>query len=339
MKLIAALFLLSATVSIALYWRGLSEPTPAATHATEPQVHTGPVHADLQKVTTVQRPPRNGGLSHLPASFAGTHLDGRLHADAAGNLVIDAGVRHLFDYFLASIGEESLETSIARLHRYIETQLPQPAEGHAIRLLSQYLDYKRQLLVLEQDHTRQPDLDAMRARLGAVQELRASLFDDTTRRAFFGLDEAADRFTLDRLAIRHNSSLNASEKGAALDRLRNNLPPELQDSLAAQLQIELREQTKALQASGGSLSDLKQLRQQLVGNAAAARLENLDARRQEWEARVMAYREEKTRIEASHGLGEADKRAAIARLSAERFDESERQRLDAAEQLLAATKR
>ncbi|VXC64583.1 lipase secretion chaperone [Pseudomonas sp. 9Ag] len=336
MKFIAALFVLTLLIGIVMNGSAPPDSEPAQTQSRTENDRINTSETRLQERSAPITRPRTDAPRRLPGSFAGTQVDGRLRADAAGKLIIDAEIRRVFDYFLASIGEEPLETSVTRLRRYIEAHLPTPAAGHATQLLSQYLNYKRQLLLLEQQHMQQADIDAMRNRLRAVQQLRADIFDDRVHQTFFGLDEAADRFMLERLAIRHDSSLDASGKGAALDRLRNNLPAELQDPMAAQMQVQLREQTRALAASGGNPTDLRQLRQQLVGNAAAARLEQLDAKRQAWQARVTAYREEKLQIERSQGLGQADKRAAISRLATERFTEHERQRLQAAEQLVAA---
>ena len=83
----------------------------------------------------------------------------------------------------------------------------------------------------------------------------------------------------------------------------------------------------ALQARGGDAVQLRQLRQQLVGNAATERLEALDRQRQVWQQRLADFEQEKSRIEHSQGLGEADKQAAIERLAEQRFDSSERLRL------------
>lgn len=338
MKILAALLLLTVTVCVAVYWHDSPEPLRAQTPDVAEPVSRKP-HVSEQRVSKPQlaRSAQPPGPSPLPPSFSGTQVDGRLHADSAGNLIIDGDIRRVFDYFLASIGEESIDASVTRLRQYIQAQLPQPAAGRATQLLGQYLDYKRQLMVLENNHARQPDLDAMRARLQAVRQLRAGIFDDATHQAFFALEEAADSFTLERLAIRHDQTLNATDQGAALDRLRSNLPPELQDTVALQMQTELREQTLALQASGGGSMDLRIMRQRLVGNAATARLEALDSERREWQSRITAYQEEKKRILSSRGLGEADKRAAIDRLAMQRFGESERLRLEAAERLLTTT--
>lgn len=336
MRIHAVLLLMATIVGAVVFLRD----TPV-----QPAVQAGsePVPPSLQPSRQEQQsrqpqPTRTAQptASKLPPSFSGTQVDGRLHADRAGNLIIDADVRQVFDYFLASIGEEPLAASVARLQWYIQSQLPEPAEHQATRLLSQYLDYKRQLMTLEHDHARQPDLDVMRARLSAVRQLRAGIFDEAAHQAFFALEEAADGFTLERLALRHDKTLSPAEQGASLDRLRGSLPPELQDTVAVQLQSELRERTTVLQASGGSSADLRQLRQQLVGNDAAERLEQLDAKRSDWQSRIMAYQQDKNRIENTRGLGDTDKQAAIRRLASQRFDANEQLRLEAAERLLSA---
>ncbi|WP_217473812.1 lipase secretion chaperone [Stutzerimonas stutzeri] len=335
MKKLTALMLLAITAGAVWYWRlPANEQHAYRPLSSVPATVKPHAVAQVQPLPAAQTAPADT-LHRLPPSFKGTQVDGRLRADAMGRLIIEPDIRRVFDYFLASIGEEPIETSVNRLRRYIEAQLPQPARGQAYHLLGQYLDYKRQLLALEQDHPQQADIGAMRERLQAVKQLRATLFDEQVNSVFFAFEEAADQFTLERLAIRLDPALDAAAKGAALDRLHNELPPELQATLAPQLQSELRQQTRALQAKGGTPAEVRQLRQQLVGSAATARLEKLDEQRQQWRSRLAGYQQEKERIENSRGLSETDKRAAIERLAADRFDEHERQRLPAAEALLA----
>ncbi|MCQ4287493.1 lipase secretion chaperone [Pseudomonas stutzeri] len=324
MKKLSILFVLAVAIGVLVDWRSKAEPASAT-----PELPLAKLSAPTQ---TRSLPPAQPAVQtqanpRLPASFAGTEIDGQLRTDSHGELIIDGDIRRVFDYFLASIGEESIEASVTRLRRYLEEKLSQPAEGQALRLLGQYLDYKRRLLILEKDHAQLADLNAMRERLSAVRQLRAGIFDDHVHQAFFKLDEASDSFTLDRLAIRHDRTLDAAAKGAAIDRLQASLPAELLDTLVPRLQNELREQTQALQASGATAGELRQLRQQLVGNAATERLEKLDQKRQQWKQRLNAYLEEKALVENSRGLGETEKRTAIERLAAERFDENERKRL------------
>jgi lipase chaperone LimK len=308
---------------------------PPATAATA--ISPAPVAQDLS--AAVVGPEKEAARLALPASFVGTEVDGRFRVDAAGNLIVSEDIRRIFDYFLASLGEESLDASVARLRGYIDGQLQEPARARAQALLDQYLAYKRELVLLERDLPQLASLDAMRQREAAVQALRARLFDGESHRAFFAREEGYNRFTLERLAIRQDAGLSDEEKGAAVDRLRASLPEELQDMVLPQLQQELRQHTARLQATGASAAQIRQLRQQLVGAEATARLEALDSQRQGWQKRLDEYLAAKAAIQANEGLSSGDKRAAIEALAAEGFDERERLRLEAAEQLAAASER
>ena len=331
--LLAVPLLIGAGVAVTLYFNPLA-PTPQPTAQPLPGQMTVPATAaPLAPVEPTPAAAESAALSSLPPSFAGTAVDGQFRLDDAGNLLISMDIRRIFDYFLSAYGEERIQTSIARLQAYIRSQLDEPAEGQALALLEQYLDYKRQLIQLEKDLPQMASLEAMRQREQAVQNLRASIFSPEAHQAFFAQEEAYNQFTLQRLAIRHDQALNEQQKAEAMDRLRATLPEDMQEMLVPQLQAELRQQTAALQAQGAAPEQIRQLRLQLVGAEATARLEALDQRRQQWQQRLDAYRQEKARIEANSGLSEEDRQAAIASLAEERFDERERLRLDAAEQL------
>ena len=88
-----------------------------------------------------------------------------------------------------------------------------------------------------------------------------------------------------------------------------------------------------------SQASTEKLRQQLVGAEATIRLEALDQQRLQWQQRLQAYLKERSRIEASEGLSQGDKAAAIARLEEEGFNPQERLRLQAAAELAAARKK
>lgn len=209
-------------------------------------------------------------------------MDGIFRLDANGNLLISEDIRRIFDYFLAAAGEEPLRASVERLRAYIAAELPANAREQALVLLNQYLDYKRELVLLERDLPQMANLEALRQRETAVQALRARIFDSETQQAFFAREEAYNQFTLQRLAILQNSQLDDAGKAAAVDQLRNSLPAEMQDTVLPQLQNELRQQTAKLQAAGAKPEQIRQLRQQLVGAEATQRLEVLDQQRQTW---------------------------------------------------------
>jgi len=337
--LFALPLLIAASLVLMLYLQPGHQPTqlppPAAVTAAPSAAEST---AEAVTPTSEGRPKKVAKLA-LPSSFVGTEVDGRFRVDAAGNLIISEDIRRIFDYFLASVGEESLDASVSRLRSYIDSQLQEPARTRAQTLLEQYLSYKRELVMLERNLPQMANLDAMRQRETAVQALRARLFDNETHLAFFAREEGYNRFTLERLAIQHDGKMSAEEKGVAVDHLRASLPEELQDAVLPQLQQELRQNTARLQAEGASAAQIRQMRQQLVGAEATTRLEALDSQRQNWQNRLDGYLAEKARIDASEGLSAGDKRAAIEALAAERFDERERLRLDAAEQLAASSKK
>lgn len=333
-------FLLPLLFAVSLALMLYLQPPPAAERSAEaaiPAPQNAPVSADNAPIP-VQTTARQSKDLNLPRSFVGTEVDGRLQVDAAGNLIINEDIRRLFDYFLASIGEDSLTTSVERLRTYIDGQLAEPARSRAQTLLDQYLDYKRELILLERDLPQLANLDALRQRESAVQALRARLFDAETHQAFFAREEGYNRFTLERMAIRHDPSLSDEAKGEAIDRLRASLPEELQDAVLPELQQELRQHTARLQAEGASAAQIRQMRQQLVGAEATARLETLDRQRQDWNKRVDDYLAAKARIQNNEGLSAGDRAAAIDALATEHFDERERMRLEAAEHLSTSRK-
>ncbi|AOE84896.1 lipase secretion chaperone [Pseudomonas sp. TCU-HL1] len=329
-------------LAILLQWGG--KPAPAASSIAPPLPQ--PVNPTAQLATLPAGPPDASrpasGLLRpkaQPGSLAGTEVDGRFHLDAAGNLIISEDIRRIFDYFLSTQGEEPLASSVQRLRDFISEQLNAPAEGQALALLEQYLDYKRQLVQLERGLPLLADLTALRQREVAVQALRARVFSAEAHQAFFANEESYNAFTLQRLAIQRDSSLAPAAKAATIDQLRSNLPEALQTMVASQLQAELKVQVSALQAAGGSPEQVRQLRQQLVGAEATTRLESLDQQRLQWQQRLQAYLKEKAHIEASDGLSDSDKAAAINRLEEEGFNPQERLRLQAAVELAAARKK
>jgi len=328
--------LFAACLALALYLQPVDIPAQLGADTAAPAVES----AYSAPANQTQHKPKNAAdpLKTLPASFGGTTVDGAFRLDADGNLLISEDIRRIFDYFLAAVGEEPLRTSVERLRAYIAAELPANAREQALALLNQYLDYKRELVLLERELPQMANLDALRQREAAVQALRARIFDSQTQQAFFAREEAYNQFTLQRLAILHNSQLDDAGKAAAVDQLRNSLPAEMQDTVLPQLQNELRQQTAQLQAAGAKPEQIRQLRQQLVGAEATQRLEVLDQQRQTWKKRIAQYSTEKAAIENNPGMSASDKRAAIAQLAAENFDEREQLRLEAAEQLATQNK-
>lgn len=264
------------------------------------------------------------------ASLRGTEVDGQLRVDAQGNLQISEDLRRLFDYFLSTQGEEPLSASIQRLRDYLAAQLRDPALGQANALLNQYLAYKGALAELEKNFPRVTDISALHAREAELQRLRSQWFSRDEQQALFGLEQLYQDFTLQRLSILADTSLSAQSKAEAVEALREQQPEELQDLLSVQLHQDLRSQTQALRDAGGNAQAVRQLRLQMVGPQATARLEQLEQARSDWQQRLTAFATARASIEQSQGLSAADKTAQINALAEQSFSANEQLRLEAA---------
>lgn len=132
-KTLSALpFLIVAGLALMLYLQPghqSTQFTPPAATATATQPVQAPAAEAL--TPTDQDTQKKATTLALPSSFVGTEVDGSFRVDAAGNLIISEDIRRIFDYFLASIGEESLDAGVSRLRNYIDSQLQEPARARA----------------------------------------------------------------------------------------------------------------------------------------------------------------------------------------------------------------
>jgi len=264
-------------------------------------------------------------LGERPASLTGTQVDGALQVDAKGNLVIDLGLRRVFDYFLATIGEENLDDIRARIALYLQQHLPAAAAQQAWDLLTRYLDYKDALAEMP---GHDGSYDGMRDSLQQARELRDALLGPTLAEAFFrDEDEYAD-FALHYIDQLHDPALTAQEKQQRVEALLSNLPDNARQEIQSTgrpLQIE--QLVQAQREQGASSDDIWLYREQQFGSAAADRLAALDAQRVQWQQRYEYYRQQRDAIETS-ALDDSDKAAGIMRLRAEQFSDAEQKRVD-----------
>ena len=77
----------------------------------------------------------------LPKSLQGTQVDGEIIIDENKQLVVTAGLRRLFDYFLSAQGEEPLTQIEQRVIAYIREHTPEPAASQAVNIFQNYLTY------------------------------------------------------------------------------------------------------------------------------------------------------------------------------------------------------
>jgi len=258
-------------------------------------------------------------------SMEGTRPDGNLTVADGDQLVVDAELGHLFDYYLAGLGEKPL----AAIHAQIELELdkrlaPTPAR-EAKRLLGAYLAYKQALVGVEQTLAKSHDMaQAAGARLLAMRQLRATYFTPQESAGLFGASDAYDDDAVARMAILGDTRLSETRQREQLAALDARMPPGLKAERDAPLKVaKLEESVQALRAQGAGENEVYRLRAATFTPEAAARLADLDREESQWQQRIVLYQAEKTRLGQ-----DAD---ALQRLRETSFTQDEQRRLGAYE--------
>lgn len=309
---------------------GASAPAELPT-ASRPAIAAGaraaaPAKPALMKVAAA--PEVALSKSAAPASLQGTDEDGALRADESGNLLVGPAILAFFDYHLTATGELSKEAIRARLLARIHARLPERAAAQASTLLDRYLAYREETRLLRDDGD-------SAARLDAVHRLRQRIFGDDDAARLFGDQERTDAVALAGQVVLKDTSLSEEERAQRLLALEEGLPESVR-AARAQASLPIREQAEeeARKAAGESGEELRKYRVGIVGEAAADRLEALDAQRTAWKQRLHAYQEARAAIERQTSDPEAQ-RAAEAKLLEASFTPEERLRAAAIDSIAA----
>lgn len=276
------------------------------------------------------------GTERLPSSLRGTEVDGGFVLDEEGNLLVTRHIRLLFDYFLTAQGEEELPTILRRLRAYIHHQLEGEAAAQVEELLNSYIGYLAAVETLDSTVMpgQQVDLDLLSEQKDQLAALRGEYFDTVANEAFFKEEDNYDRYTIARLKIMEDAQLSSNDKAAHLAELRGQQSPELLELLdEVSYYQDLRQLTAEWQNSGGDATQLRAIRERVVGAEATERLERLDTERAAWQQRVDAWIAERERVLSNTNLSDEDKQAHLNNMLEERFNEGERLRVRSLESM------
>jgi lipase chaperone LimK len=256
-----------------------------------------------------------------------------LLVDSGGNFTPTPEAIELFEYFFSTTGEEPLEDIVARIRDEIRQRLSPPADAQALVFLDRYLLYRERGVALG---AADPGDDDLRARFEALRSLRREIFGDELAARLWGEEEAVAEVAVRQREVAADPELSDEEKVARIEELYDELPAPMREArrqaLAAAM---LRADEAKIRERGGSDGDIRRLRAERFGEEAAERLADLDRRRADWNVRVEDFRAERSRILADASLSEQERRTAVARLLAERFDEAERTRIEALDRIAA----
>jgi lipase chaperone LimK len=276
------------------------------------------------------------GTKPFVRSMLDTVPDGNLQGLQAGATDASSGplaygeLKRLFDYYLSAMGEQSIEGITAHLRGELERRLPPAQAKRAQRLLDLYIAFKRELLVLES----KPELSgnavqAIRARMLAMQDLRARYFSAEETQGMFGFDDAYDMDAVARLEVSQNPALNAEQKKQQLAALDTAMSPVLREAREASLVVvRVEQQAQELRAKGASEDDIYRMRAKAFDPEAAARLADVDREETIWKARIAQYQEQRSKVLQSNAqASESERQAAVLQLQQSLFSQPELPRL------------
>ena len=253
-----------------------------------------------------------------------TEINCQLRLDQAQQLIVNEQTKQCFEYFISQYGEKEIKQIERDFSDYIQTAYHSPSREQILDLWQRYLEYRQQLA-----HIAKPIGEENAAYFSQIfrstQDLRQQFFNGVEIEGLFGHEDIYQQYTLSRLNILENKTLSEQDKAQQLSQLFQNLPNDWQDNLKTLSQLEdLRTLTNELKARGGSATELKQLRLNLVGAEATARLEQLDQQRQTWKNNVQQYLSARDQILQS-GLSDSSKQQNINQLKQQYFPQKQQQ--------------
>ena len=259
-------------------------------------------------------------------SMEGTKPDGDVKLDADGQLVVDAELGHLFDYYLAGLGEKDLGAIRSEIERELERRFKPGPAAQAKRLLASYLAYKGALVGVEQGLKQTGDLaKSARARLTATQALRRNYFSAGEIAGLFGFSDAYDLDALARIEVSQDPRLTPAQRAGKLAVLEQKLSPAMREARDAPTRVvRMEESVQKMRAQGASDDDVYRVRAAAFSTEAASRLADLDRDEAAWKIRIKLYLAERRALPAGA-------EGALQQLRNKYFSVDEQRRLGAYE--------
>lgn len=277
------------------------------------------------------------GLERLPRSLKGTQVDGEIIIDENKQLVVTEGLRRLFDYFLSALGEEDEAVIYARVESYIRSHTPEPAASQAMKVFDQYIAYLKAIPAIEKRYGNlqlqatkngELDLNVVAQQRQDVAKLRQQHFDKTTITAFFGAEDEYDDYSIAMVKINQDKQMSDAQKEAAKQDYISRMPDNAtKANIAQQANLnELITRTEQMQAKGATAEELYNMRRELVGAPAAARLAQVDQQDAHFAQRFKQYQAQKQQL-LSQNADKAQAQTQIHQIEQQLFNETERKRL------------
>lgn len=293
---------------------------------------------DSRDTVTLSPAAQVGKPAPFARSLQDTIPDGDLQALQAASVAGAPGglaygeLRRMFDYYLSTVGEQTIEAITAHIRGELQRSLSPAQAQKAQRLLGLYIEFKRELVELDgKPELAGSGVAAIRRRMLAMQDLRARYFSHDETQGMFGLEDAYDMDAVARLEISQDPTLSTQQKQQRLAVLDASLPAALRNERdATHVVVRVEQQAQELRAKGASEDDIYRMRAKEFDPQAAARLADVDREEAAWKSRIAQYLDERARL-LKAGATDSERQASVAQLQQSLFSEAERPRLVAYE--------
>ncbi len=301
--------------------REAAPPTVAPVAAVAASAADSAASRDAVTSSAAQRPPQ--AVETVRAdSLRGSEVDGGVHLGADGRVVRDRGLRRLFDYFLARLGERSPERIREDLLHWLQQQpqLDAAARADVVALYDRYVELQRASAALGSSGDLQTDLQRLQA-------LRERELGRELAQAWFGEEQDYAAQTIARLAVARDANLDPAARAQRLAEIDAGLDASQRaaraDSTDFQGAVAQSRQFDAAAVSAEQRAEQRRLR---WGDAAAMRLAELDQQEASWQLRLQAYAQAREQVFADRRLTPAQRETRLARLLDD-FSDAERRRV------------
>lgn len=282
-------------------------------------------------------------MANRPAYLADVELPAQYEVDEQGNLILNAAVKDLLDYFMLGTGDIAFDQLHDIIAGNMHSSLQEPALSQALELLDRYFSYIDSYDVWEKGFDQNQLLAsnpvAMRDALQELENLRRQHLGDATYDAFFAEETQANKAYVEARIALQQPALTTQEKTEIASTLEQSLPESMRVAQQqAMTQVNLAEKTRELRDSGASDQAVHAARVEMVGEAAALRLQVMDGENRAWEKKRASYKALFSTIPGTEGLSQEEKVQYIAEVAQKELglSESELKRMQALDRIDAA---
>jgi lipase chaperone LimK len=250
--------------------------------------------SDLVSNTITSHEEYEASVNNRPSSLQDVPLPTPLELDQNGNLLVDFKLKNLFEYYLSSLGEETIERVVLRIKLDLEHQLDDGNLDRGIELLESYLQYRNHLGILKNDYAltnpeAQFSLESVISMHNQAAEARHAFFDEEAITGFFQQEDDYNRYTLARAEVNADPNLTPEEKQVFIEDIEANAPEWLTSLNSKSKSFSTtRDTLSQLKNTGASEEEIAQVIFERYGLEAAERMSALEERRAQWSKRLAA---------------------------------------------------